>query len=259
MIGNTEKRLGGAYNVCSNKLSVLSSVLNNLDNEAAKNNDVSAMKREDQVLLKDKIKHVELLISESQDVIRAMRKDQQHLGTTEKRVKTDTRIKQLERMLHLRQAQFSRLLKERLLEKRSVSTDEGATELNAFFRETIERGKRTSALLAESIALLEETQEQGETVLHDLENQREEITTINHNLTSIGGYISDSRNILANMTRRAIYNKIILWLMVSTLILAILLVLNFLYLKHSTSNAPPDTNDLRYRLSTIDSVLKGSN
>mmetsp|Transcript_78117 Transcript_78117/g.203507 ORF Transcript_78117/g.203507 Transcript_78117/m.203507 type:complete len:114 (+) Transcript_78117:86-427(+) len=76
-----------------------------------------------------------------------------------------------------------------------------------------------------------ETEETGFSVLTDLARQREQISRTTNEVDSINHSITQSRQVMLQMSRRAAIKRKALWVMIVLLLVTLVLVVYFLWIK----------------------------
>lgn len=96
-------------------------------------------------------------------------------------------------------------------------------------------------LLRESQSILAETEQIGTSTLHQMGRQREQIENANRHVEAVRNVASQANRILRGLSRKALKNKLFLYILISVLAGANLYVLYCIYKKHhsnKTDNKP---------------------
>lgn len=100
-------------------------------------------------------------------------------------------------------------------------------------------------LLRESQSVLVDTEHIGNTTLHQMGRQREQLLNANSNLETVQNAVFQAKNILTSMSRRACRSRLALYAMIVGLAAANILVLVCIYKKHhkaATSSSGDDSD-----------------
>lgn len=97
-------------------------------------------------------------------------------------------------------------------------------------------------LLRESQSVLVDTEHIGNTTLHQMGRQREQLQNANTNLETVQNVMMQAKYILTSMSRRACRSRLALYFMIFGLGLANIFVLCCIYKKHHKASTNGDSN-----------------
>lgn len=98
------------------------------------------------------------------------------------------------------------------------SNDRSASGMDALLEETQESMNRSDTLLDGSISSLAETHEIGINILSTVGEQNETLLRTNKTAAGVNSTASHARSVLQRMSKRALYNKALLWTIILLLI-----------------------------------------
>ena len=148
--------------------------------------------------------------------------------------------KEIQRTLQSTQQQAQR---DALLSStRAASTYQAPRPLSVEFGDMDALIQSSDDLLRESQSILAETEQIGDSTIHQLHRQREQLSNAHRSLQVVQAAMEQSGRLLKSMGRRACRSRLALYMMIGTLTALNLFVLYCIYQKHSrhkSSGSPP--------------------
>mmetsp|Transcript_72890 Transcript_72890/g.152183 ORF Transcript_72890/g.152183 Transcript_72890/m.152183 type:complete len:112 (-) Transcript_72890:53-388(-) len=92
--------------------------------------------------------------------------------------------------------------------------------------------QQTRSRLLDATRTALETEETGFQVLSDLAQQREQLSRVSNQVDETNSNITQSRQLMMRMSRRAFIKRTALWMMLAVLLITLFLVVYFLWIKN---------------------------